>query len=163
MPATCEFRPVGLVRTSAADEEVKSSHLGVRGYVDVFPEFSEGLRGLEGFSHLILITCLHRVTEEQRKVLVVRPRRLVRFGLSLEELPEVGVFASDSPHRPNPIGLHVVRLEGIEDNRLIVSGLDTFDGTPVLDIKPYTISRLVERPSYPEWYEELLRRTGREV
>ncbi len=131
--------------------------------MDVFPEFSEGLRGLEGFSHLILITCLHRVTEEQRKVLVVRPRRLVRFGLSLEELPEVGVFASDSPHRPNPIGLHVVRLEGIEDNRLIVSGLDTFDGTPVLDIKPYTISRLVERPSYPEWYEELLRRTGREV
>ncbi len=159
----CDFRPIGVIRTDASDEEVKSSYDGVNGYVEVLPEFSEGLRGLEGFSHVILITCLHKVTEEQRKVLVVRPRRLVRFGLSLEELPEVGVFASDSPHRPNPIGLHVVRLERIEDNRLIVSGLDTFDGTPVLDIKPYTISRLVERPSYPEWYEELRRRTGREV
>ncbi len=163
MSDTCHFRPIGVIRTYASDEEVKSSYEGVKGYVEVFPEFSEGLRGVEGFSHVILITCLHRVTEEQRKVLVVRPRRLVRFGLSLKELPEIGVFASDSPHRPNPIGLHVVRLEGVEGNRLLVSGLDTFDDTPVLDIKPYTISRLVERPSYPEWYEELTRRTGREV
>ncbi|MDK2373301.1 MAG: tRNA (N6-threonylcarbamoyladenosine(37)-N6)-methyltransferase TrmO [Candidatus Korarchaeota archaeon] len=163
MSDPCRFRPIGVIRTDASEEEVKSSYEGVRGYVEVFSEFSEGLKGVEGFSHLILITCLHRVSEEQRKVLVVRPRRLMRFGLSLEELPEVGVFASDSPHRPNPIGLHVVRLEGIEGHRLLVSGLDAFDGTPVLDIKPYTISRLVERPSYPEWYEELRRRTGREV
>jgi len=163
MPDPCEFRPIGLVRTDATEEEVKRSYDGVEGYIEIFDEFSEGLLRLEGFSHIILITCLHETTEEQRKVLVVKPRRLARFGVPMNELPDVGVFASDSPHRPNPIGLHIVRLKKIEGNKLHVSGLDTFDRTPVLDIKPYTVSRRIENPEYPSWYMELVHKTGREV
>ncbi len=157
------LEPIGIVRVDASKEEVKNSYEGVRGYVEIFEQYVSGLKCLEGFSHIILITYLHETTEEQRRVLVVKPRRLVRFGPSLEELPEIGVFASDSPHRPNPIGLHIVRLERIEGNRLYVLGLDAFDGTPVLDIKPYTVSRRVESPEYPKWYVELRRKTGREV
>ncbi len=157
------FKPIGLVRVSAKREEVKSSYEEVEGYVEIFEEFSEGLLRLEGFSHIILITYLHETTREQRKVLVVKPRRLTRFGIPMDELPDVGVFASDSPHRPNPIGLHVVKLRRIEGNKLYVSGLDTFDSTPVLDIKPYTMSRRIENPEYPRWYIELTNRTGREV
>ncbi len=157
------FKPIGLVRVLNEREEIKSSYEGVEGYVEIFKEFSKGLLKLEGFSHIILITRLHEATEEQRRVLVVKPRRLTRFGISMDGLPDVGVFASDSPHRPNPIGLHIVRLKRIEDNRLYVSGLDTFDKTPVLDIKPYTISRKIENPGYPKWYIELVHKTGIEV
>ncbi len=157
------FKPIGYVETPYSDEEVKSSFYGVSGRVVVSKEYAPGLKGLAGFSHIILIAYLHKVTEEQRKVLVVRPRRLVRLGLKLEELPEIGVFASDSPHRPNPIALSIVRLEGVRGNILEVSGLDLFNGTPVLDIKPYTAGRRVEKPIYPDWYVELYRRVGVEV
>ncbi|RLG43580.1 MAG: tRNA (N6-threonylcarbamoyladenosine(37)-N6)-methyltransferase TrmO [Thermoproteota archaeon] len=157
------FRPIGYARVEASREEVKASYDGVEGYIELLQEYEDGLRGLEGFSHIILITYLHETTEEQRKVLVVRPRRLVKFGLKLEELPEIGVFASDSPHRPNPIGLHIVRLKYVEGRKLYVSGLDVFDGTPVLDIKPYTISRIINDASFPKWYRELRKRVGHEV
>ncbi len=157
------FKPIGIIRTEASVEEVKSSYEGVKGYVEVFKDYTDGLRGLAGFSHLILLTYLHETTEDQRHVLVVRPRRLVKLGFSLEELPKVGVFATDSPHRPNPIGLHIVKLESMDGNKLFVSGLDAFNGTPVLDIKPYTASRRIENPEYPEWYLGLKNKVKGEV
>jgi len=157
------FKPIGYVETPYSDEEVKSSFHGVNGRVVVLEEYASGLKGLAGFSHVILIAYLHKVTEEQRKVLVVRPRRLVRLGFKLEELPKIGVFASDSPHRPNPIALSIVRLKEVRGNVLEVSGLDLFNGTPILDIKPYTASKRVEKPIYPNWYIELYRRVGVEI
>lgn len=157
------FRPIGYVRTKYSDEEVKASFEGVDGYIEVLEEYAEGLRGLEGFSHIIVIAYLHKTTEEQRRVLVVRPRRLVRLGARLEDLPEVGVFATDSPHRPNPIALSILRLISISGRTLEVRNLDLFDGTPVLDIKPYTMSRRIEVPEYPEWYTELIKRFRVEV
>lgn len=152
------LRPVGFVRTEAPREEVRESAEGVEGYIEVLEEYEIALRGLDGFSHILVITYLHEVTEDQRRTLLVRPRRLLRLGLRPEEVPEVGVFATDSPHRPNPIGLHLLRVRSLEGRRIHVSNLDAFDGTPVLDIKPYTPSRIVENPSLPEWYSELLRR-----
>lgn len=151
------MRPVGVVRTSFSDDEVKKSEDGVSGVVEVFEEFEEGLEGIDGFSHIILITYLHKVTEEQRKVLKVRHRRLVKYGLKLEELPEVGVFCTDSPHRPVPIGLTIVKLLKREGRFLHVENLDLFDGTPVLDIKPYTPDRAVnqEELRLPEWFMKL--------
>ncbi len=157
------FKPIGFVRTRYSDEEVRASFEGVDGWVEVLEEYAEGLRGLEGFSHIILVAYLHKTAEEHRKVLLVRPRRLLRLGLSLDELPEVGVFATDSPHRPNPIAITIVRLHAVEGRFLKVSGLDLYDGTPVLDIKPYTVSRRVENPSYPEWYRRLYSRVGVEI
>ncbi|MDB6138273.1 MAG: hypothetical protein JWO94_1345 [Verrucomicrobiaceae bacterium] len=92
---------------------------------------SEAVRGLEGFSHLWLITLFHEVPEEAVK-LSVRPPRLGGNE-------RVGVFASRSPFRPNRLALSVVKLERVEatEPRLYVSGVDLVDGTPVLDIKPY--------------------------
>ena len=156
------LRPIGVVRHEYSDDYVRSSVSGVDGVIEVFEEFADGLRGVDGFSHLILISLFNKVTEEQRKVLVIRPRRLVKFGLALNELPEVGVFASDSPHRPNPIGLSIVRLISRDGRFLRVSGLDLFNGTPILDIKPYTPDRSVSVNDLrmPDWYVRLWERVG---
>jgi len=74
------------------------------------PGFQDGLDGLDGFSHIFVLSHLDRLKPEQIGVLKVRPRRLVGKGFKLDELPLVGVFALDSPTRPNPIALSLVRL-----------------------------------------------------
>jgi len=130
----------------------------VDGVVELLPEYVDGLRGLDGFSHIIIVAYLHRVPEEGRRVLLVRPKGLARrLGLPLEELPEVGVFATDSPHRPNPIAITVARLYRVSGRYLYVGNLDLYSGTPVLDIKPYTPSRRVDNLSLPRWYSQLLK------
>ena len=148
-------KPIGIVRVSKTDEEVKNSWSGVEGFIEVFPEYAEGLEGLEGFSHIIVIAYLHKTSEEHRRVLRVRHRRLARLGVDPRLLPEVGVFATDSPHRPNPIAVTIVEVVELKENRIHVRGLDLFDGTPVLDIKPYTPSRVVPDVKTPKWYQKL--------
>ena len=114
--------------------------------VRIFDEFCEGLKGLNTFSHLIILYWFHlREEEEERRVLKVVPRRH-------PGAPEVGVFASRSPSRPNPIGLCVGELVKMEGNILLVRGLDAFEGSPVIDIKPY-IPRADAFPEavVPEW------------
>jgi len=151
------LRPIGFVVHQYSDEVVRNSAEGVDGVVELLPEYVDGLRGLEGFSHIIIVAYLHRVPEEGRKVLLVRPKGLARrLGLPLEELPEVGVFATDSPHRPNPIAVTVARLYKVSGRYLYVGNLDLYSGTPVLDIKPYTSSRRVDNLSLPRWYSQLL-------
>jgi tRNA (Thr-GGU) A37 N-methylase len=88
--------------------------------------------------------------------LKVKPRGLLRKGFKLEELPLVGVFALDSPTRPNPIGLTLVRLIKRDGCRLRVQGLDFFDGTPILDIKGYNPDYREENYSLPAWYIRLM-------
>jgi tRNA-Thr(GGU) m(6)t(6)A37 methyltransferase TsaA len=101
------------------------------GRVEFLPEFSapEFLRGLEAFSHLWLITAFH-LSEPWSGSAVVRPPRLGGNDT-------VGLFASRSPNRPNPLGLSVVRILGFEPGVIRVAGVDAVDGTPVLDVKPY--------------------------
>ena len=152
------LKPIGIIHTSASIEEIKNSYFGVKGTIEVFPEYEEGLDGIEGFSHIIIIAYLHKVTDEQRRVLKVRHRRLARFGIRIDDLPEVGVFCTDSPHRPNPIALSIVELLGRDGRFLKVKGLDLFDGTPVLDIKAYTPDRCIPEPRTPWWQKELERR-----
>jgi tRNA-Thr(GGU) m(6)t(6)A37 methyltransferase TsaA len=96
--------------------------------IDAQWEPQKALRGLEGFSHAWLIFAFHQ-NDHQGYRPVVRPPRLGRKG--------VGTFASRSPMRPNPIGLSLVKIDGIDKDCLYVSGVDIIDGTPVLDIKPY--------------------------
>jgi tRNA (L-threonylcarbamoyladenosine(37)-C2) methyltransferase TrmO-like protein len=96
-----------------------------------------------------------RLRRDQIGPLQVKPRRLVNRGLKLEDLPLLGVFALDSPTRPNPIGLTLVRLLGRQGRFLNVSGLDYFDATPILDIKGYRPTYRVGEFDVPDWYKKL--------
>jgi len=153
-----KLTPIGFVRVSFSEEEIKKSVKGVSGIIEVLKEYSKGLEGIEEFSHLIIVAYLHKVSGEQRKVLKVRPRKWVRFGIDISDIPEIGVFCTNSPHRPNPIAITIVKLLKREDNVLYVEGLDLFDGTPVIDIKPYTWSRHIYDIKLPKWYENLMKR-----
>ncbi|WP_409314346.1 tRNA (N6-threonylcarbamoyladenosine(37)-N6)-methyltransferase TrmO [Pseudomonas putida] len=102
-----------------------------RGVLELLPPFDQGdaVEGLEQVSHVWLLFLFHQALEEKPR-LKVRPPRLGGNK-------SMGVFATRATHRPNGIGQSVVRLEGVEPGRLLLSGIDLLDGTPVLDIKPY--------------------------
>ncbi|MEM0079589.1 MAG: tRNA (N6-threonylcarbamoyladenosine(37)-N6)-methyltransferase TrmO [Nitrososphaerota archaeon] len=156
-------KPIGVVRIDVGDEFVRDSLEGVAGRIEIFKEYEGGLEGIEEFSHIIVLAYLHKVTEEQKKVLKVKHKRLLRLGFNLDELPEVGVFCSDSPHRPVPIALTIVKLVRREENILHVEGLDLYDGTPVLDIKPYTPERIIKDITLPEWYIKLKKKVEEKI
>ncbi len=119
--------PIGIVRTPFITYREPPRHFKRvgRGTVEVFPEFEQGLQDLGGFSHLWLLTVLHR---SQGHDLLLKPRRSDVLR---------GLFATRSPRRPNPVGLSLVRLVKIDGRFLQVTGADLLDGTPLLDIKPY--------------------------
>jgi tRNA-Thr(GGU) m(6)t(6)A37 methyltransferase TsaA len=133
-PGSLTFRPIGIVHSPfKSPEEIpvarnadSSGFDDIRGELEIDRAFAEGLKDIEGFSHLFVVFAFHRTTDSR---LLVRPP----FDSEVR-----GVFASRSPHRPNPIGLTVVKLEGRRGNVLDVSGLDMIEGTPILDLKPYT-------------------------
>ena len=117
-------------------------------FVTVQPEFAEALDGIEGFSQIWVIYWFHgNDTPEKRRTLKVHPRRDPANPLT-------GVFATRSPARPNLLGLQACRLVSREGNRLEVAGLDAWDGSPVLDIKPY-LPPLDAYPqaTMPKWAE----------
>jgi tRNA-Thr(GGU) m(6)t(6)A37 methyltransferase TsaA len=156
-------RPVGVVRTSASKDDVKLRSIESESFIEIYPEFHDALDGLQGFSHIFVLSYFNQLRPEQVGPLKVKPRRLLAKGFKLEDLPLVGVFAIDSPTRPNPIGLTLVRLVKIEGERLRVRGLDCFDGTPVLDIKPYRGDYRAEQYELAEWYKVLRLKAGEEV
>jgi len=87
------------------------------------------LEGLEGFSHIIVVYWMHKLPPEE-PALKIHP-------MGKKEFPLVGLFVTRSPHRPTPIGITVVKLVERRKNVLVVEGLDAFDGSPVIDVKPY--------------------------
>lgn len=97
----------------------------MQGYVELKQRYTPGLEGLEGFSHAIILYYFHKSPSED-----------VKTQPFLEQVKH-GIFAIRSPHRPNHIGLSVVKIEKIEANKLYFSEVDMLDKTPVLDIKPY--------------------------
>jgi tRNA-Thr(GGU) m(6)t(6)A37 methyltransferase TsaA len=109
--------------------------------IEVFKEFEEGLKDIEGFSHIIVIYWFHK---SQGYHLLVR----TPWDESLH-----GLFTTRSPHRPCPLGLTVAELLAREKNVLKVKGLDTIDGTPLLDIKPYVPSIDEKSVVKPGWLE----------
>ncbi len=124
-----ELRQIGVIHTPFAQKQGTpiQGHLAPesRGSVEVFPEYAEGLKDIEGFSHIVLLYYFH---ESRGYDLVTRP--------FLEDVKH-GVFTVRAPRRPNPIGLTAVRLLKHEGNVLHISGVDMLDETPLLDIKPY--------------------------
>ncbi|HZU77488.1 MAG TPA: tRNA (N6-threonylcarbamoyladenosine(37)-N6)-methyltransferase TrmO [Dehalococcoidia bacterium] len=123
------LRPIGLVRNG-----VLRPRLGgwerVESRLELLPEFAPALAGIDGFSHVIVLTWLHLAAAEPRDALAIHPG-------GDPSLPLVGVFALRVGGRPNPIGLSVVELLGVSDRVVRVRGLDAIDGTPLLDLKPY--------------------------
>ena len=137
-----EFEPIGIIHSPFTEPHgmpiQPAGGAGVRGTVEVFEEFRPGLKDLGGFSHVILIYFFH-----------------LSRGFSLEVVPFMdseyrGVFATRAPKRPNPIGISVVRLIGIDEGMLEIENVDIVDGTPLLDIKPYV----------PEFDSQVEVRTG---
>jgi tRNA-Thr(GGU) m(6)t(6)A37 methyltransferase TsaA len=159
------FRPIGIVKVDSSDDEVRQRKRDVEceSRIQISTEFTDALQGLQGFSHIFVLSFLNKLRPDQVGVLKVRPRRLLSKGFKLEELPLVGVFAIDSPSRPNPIGLSLVRLLRIEGSELFVSGLDLFDGTPILDIKPYRGDYRTDQYELAEWYRTLRNKAGEDV
>lgn len=147
------FQAIGMTHTKGGDAEVREKG-GLEGELEIFPEFAEGLDGIEGYSHLFVIAYFDRLRPEQIGPLKVKPRGLLRRGFTLDELPLLGVFALDSPTRPNPIGLTLVRFLRRNGNRLFVDGLDFFDRTPILDIKGYGPNYRAEDFALPEWFRK---------
>lgn len=123
------YHPIGVIHSPFKDlEDMPIQPIGeasAPGSIEILPDFVEGLKDLEGFSHVILLYHLHQVHSTK---LTVTP--------FLDSQPR-GIFATRAPTRPNPIGLSVVKLIGIEGNQLYVENLDILDGTPLLDLKPY--------------------------
>jgi tRNA-Thr(GGU) m(6)t(6)A37 methyltransferase TsaA len=124
-----ELSPIGIIHSPFKDlKEMPiqpSGKASSEGTVEIFAEYQTGLQDLEGFSHVILIYYFHAV---KRADLQVTP--------FLDEQPR-GIFATRAPTRPNPIGISIVRINGIKGARVFLSDIDILDGTPLLDIKPY--------------------------
>ncbi len=123
------YKPIGLIRSPFKDIKgmpiQPASAKGVAGRVEMEPAYIEGLKDLEGFSHIILIYHFHL---SEGYSLEVKP--------FLDDCPH-GIFSTRAPKRPNSIGLSVVRLIGVNGHVLDVQDVDVVDGTPLLDIKPY--------------------------
>jgi len=142
------LEPIGIVRNGI------TQHL-TRGWEEVVSEiiveerWSEALEGIEDFSHIIVLFWMHQLPREGRRVTKTHPR-------GRPDLPLVGIFATRSPRRPNPIGLVVVRLLERRGNLLRVKGLDALDGSPVLDLKPYlSQGDRIGRSRVPGWIKKL--------
>ena len=158
---TLDFSPIGIVHRDASDQEVRNRSGPQESTIEVYSMFQDGLDGLDGFSHIFVLGYFHKLRPEQIGPLKVRPRGLLKYGFKLEDLPLVGVFSLDSPTRPNPIGLSLVRLLRIEQGRnLVVTGLDYFDGTPIVDIKPYEKSYIASDYMLPDWHKKLGEKAG---
>ena len=124
-----ELKPIGIIHTPFTEPEgmpiQPKGAIGIRGTIELFDEYHEGLKDLDGFSHIILLYHFHR-----------------SHGFNLQVVPFMdselrGLFATRAPRRPNPIGISVVQLDKIENGVLHIQKVDIMDGTPLIDIKPY--------------------------
>jgi len=141
-----EMKPIGFVRTKAVGDEVrdrsKVSEIVIR------KELTKALAGIQDFSHLFVIFWMHRTSSRERETMKVHPR-------GRADMPLLGVFATRTQLRPNPIGLTLVELLNVRGSTLTVRGLDAFDGTPILDIKPFDYWNTVKDVRIPEWRKRL--------
>lgn len=140
------FTPIGFVRSPF--KEIKgmpvqpTGAIGVTGAIEVDPRLEEGLKDLDGFSHIFILYHLHR---SSGFFLLVKP---------FLDNQMHGVFATRVPKRPNAIGLSILKLKGVERNTVHVENIDILDGTPVLDIKPYVSNFDIWEADRFGWFTE---------
>ncbi|HEY32639.1 MAG TPA: tRNA (N6-threonylcarbamoyladenosine(37)-N6)-methyltransferase TrmO [Dehalococcoidia bacterium] len=141
-----KLRPVGIVKSDVREPSlvVKSGDLDRRGVLGdvrksqsrisqilIYDDYAGILDGIEDFSHILVLYWAHLTSLEGRSLIKVHP-------MGRKDMPEVGIFATCSPARPNPICVAAVPLLEHKGNTLKVRGLDAVDGSPLIDIKPYT-------------------------
>jgi tRNA-Thr(GGU) m(6)t(6)A37 methyltransferase TsaA len=168
MDMKIELKPIGYVRNGARQSQWgraaginwrertarMKEHRGAVSEVVIDTGLTEALDGIDEFSHLVVLYWPHLLPPETRATTRVHP-------LGSPDFPEVGVFATQSPARPNPILTTTVHLLGREANVLRVTGLDALDGSPVLDIKPHAPGRGdTEGIRLPEWMHRIRRELG---
>lgn len=124
------LQPIGRVRGNA---------------IYIHKRWAQGLEGIEKFSHVIVLFWLHQARKPELRI---HPK-------GFKELPRIGFLATRTPHRPNPIGMTVVKLLKRRGRQLWVEGLDAWDNTPILDIKPYTKRESIKKFSIPAWVHQL--------
>jgi len=140
------LKPIGYVKRASKQEDVRDRSLVSK--IVLRKRLTKALAGIEDFSHIFVVFYMHQVSEKETKTLKVHPRGRM-------DMPLLGVFATRTAFRPNPVGLTVVELLKREENVLVLRGLDAFDGTPVLDLKPYDSRDAVENARVPEWRKKL--------
>jgi tRNA-Thr(GGU) m(6)t(6)A37 methyltransferase TsaA len=139
------FKQIGIIHTSLLDKTttpIQSSRSDIHGSVEIFPEYVDGLDGVEDFSHIYLLYGFH----------------CPKSGVSLKVKPFLddklhGIFATRFPNRPNPLGLSIVNLVEMKENIIYFKGADMLDGTPLLDIKPYILDFDVFNVDKIGWYK----------
>jgi tRNA (adenine37-N6)-methyltransferase len=141
---TIVLTPIGLIHTPfsvPSETPIQASRSKTEGWVEVFPQFTEGLQDIEAFSHLFLLYQFHQ-TEQVH--LLVEP--------FLDDRKH-GIFATRHPFRPNHIGISIVQLLSRQGSSLFVLGVDIIDQTPLLDIKPYVTDFDQRELVHSGWYE----------
>ncbi|MBN1566940.1 MAG: tRNA (N6-threonylcarbamoyladenosine(37)-N6)-methyltransferase TrmO [Acidobacteria bacterium] len=132
-----KMRPIGYIRSSYTSTDQVPKGLGtthtMEGVLEVLPEYEKGLQDIEGYSHLMILWIFHQA------------KGCELYGTVPTDGRQHGVFSTRSPRRPNPIGLTTVELIRRDGPSLYLRGIDMLDGTPVLDIKPYTSSIPMEQ------------------
>ena len=139
-----KMQEIGIIHTpftEPANAPIQASRSQAAGQVEVYPQFTGGLQGLEGFTHIFLLYVWHRAAGYD---LLVKP--------FLDD-QQHGIFATRYPARPNQIGISVVRLLAVEGASLRIEGVDMLDGTPLLDIKPYVPEFDMRTGTRSGWYE----------
>ncbi|HUO57078.1 MAG TPA: SAM-dependent methyltransferase [bacterium] len=124
------FKPIGYVR---------------EGKIVLNPKWAKGLKGIEGFSHILALFWMNRAHKPD---MLIQPKSRMKF-------PAIGFLATRTAHRPNPISFTVLKLLKHKGNTLWVKGLDVWDGTPVLDVKPYTKREEAKSYRIPPWVKKL--------
>jgi len=141
-----KYKPIGVIHSSFKEPKgvpiQPAAAQGIDGTVELFPEYTEGLKDVEGFSHLILIYHFHLSKESPLKVKPYMDNKVH------------GVFAMRGPSRPNSIGISIVRLVRVEGNILHIQDIDIVDGTPLLDIKPYVPEFDIREVEKTGWLEK---------
>ena len=144
------YRSIGVIHsphiTSVGTPIQPTAAKGISGYVELYPQYAKGLDDLDGFSYITLLYHFNQVTDSKLTVIPFLDDR------------SHGVFATRAPTRPNPIGLSVVRLTGIDENILQIEDVDILDGTPLLDIKPYIDTIDVRASENQGWIQANIRK-----
>jgi tRNA-Thr(GGU) m(6)t(6)A37 methyltransferase TsaA len=149
MDSIADFKatPIGIVEEGIPEEKSERLHRSryqVISRIRVYAHYADALAGLDAYSHIIVVWWMH---EEDEVRLRVTP-----WGRP--DLPEVGIFATRFPVRPNAIGVSVVELVEVSGNLLRVKGFDAWAGSPILDIKPYDYYDIVKSARVPDWFRK---------
>lgn len=142
-----QFQPIGMIKSPVT--KMSQGNWGqIQSEIHLNDPYPRGLKGLEEFSHIVVVFYMDRAAFVPSEHLLRRPK-------AQANQPEIGVFAQRTKYRPNPIGITAVKLLSINHNVLTVQALDALDGTPVLDLKPYMpVFDKVEDARQPVWIAE---------